>query len=107
MSAAQFAVYENNNPASRRLYPYLVDLQAELLADVLSTRLVAPIARAASIKRPIVGLTPVVRFQDADYVIDIPQMAAVVRKALGAPIGSLALYRSDLIRAIDRLVTGS
>lgn len=107
MSASHFAVHENKNPASRRLYPYLVDLQSELLAGVLSTRLVAPIARAASIKRPIVGLTPVVSFHGADYVIDIPQMAAVIRKTLGAPIGSLAAYRSDLVRAIDRLVTGS
>lgn len=65
------------------------------------------IARAASIKRPIVGLTPTVSFQGTDYVIDIPQMAAVIRKTLGAPVGSLAAYRSDLIRAIDRLVTGS
>lgn len=107
MSTAQFAVYANKNPASRRAYPYLVDLQSELLADVLSTRLVAPIARAASIEQPIVGLTPVVSFQGADYVIDIPQMAAVIRKTLGAPVGSLAAYRSDLIRAIDRLVTGN
>lgn len=107
MSASQFAVYDNKNASSRRLYPFLVDLQSELLADVLNTRLAAPIARAASIKRPIVGLTPVVSFQGTDYVIDIPQTAAIIRKALGAPVGSLAAYRSDLFRAIDRLVTGS
>ena len=107
MSPSQLSVYENKNPASRRLYPYLVDLQSELLADVLSTCLVAPVARAASIKQPIAGLNPVVSLQGADYVIDIPQMAAVIRKTLGTPVGSLAAYRSDLIRAIDRLVTGS
>jgi toxin CcdB len=107
MSSSQFAVFENRNPASRRLYPFLVDLQSELLADVLATRLVAPVARAPAIKRPIAELTPVVTFQGSDYVIDIPQMAAVFRKALGSPTGSLAAYRNDLVRAIDRLVTGS
>lgn len=104
---ASFAVFENRNPSSRRLYPYLVDLQSELLAEVLATRLVAPIARPALIKRPIAELTPVIHFRGADYVIDIPQMAAVVKKSLGAPIGSLEAYRSELIRAVDRLVTGS
>ena len=107
MISSPFAVFENSNPSSRRLYPFLVDLQSELLADVLATRLVAPIARAAFIKRPIAELTPVVTFQGSDYVVDIPQMAAVVSKTLGSPIGSLAPYRNDLIRAVDRLITGS
>ncbi len=107
MSASRFAVFENSNPSSRRLYPFLVDLQSELSADVLVTRLVAPIARGALIRRPIAELTPVVNFQGSDYVVDIPQMAAVISKTLGAPIGSLAAYRHDLMRAVDRLITGS
>ncbi|MCH4565418.1 CcdB family protein [Halomonas sp. EGI 63088] len=28
---AQFCVYENKNPASRRQYPYLLDIQSDLL----------------------------------------------------------------------------
>ena len=107
MASSQFAVFENRNPASRRLYPFVVDLQSELLADFLATRLVAPLARVAFIKRPIAELTPVVSFQGSDYVIDIPQMAAVVSKTLGSPMGSLAAYRNALIRAVDRLITGS
>jgi toxin CcdB len=107
MSSSQFSVFENRNAASRRRYPFLVDLQSDLLADVLATRLVAPVAKAAAIRRPIAALTPVVSFQGLDYVIDIPQMAAVLSKTLGSSIGSIAAYRGDLIRAIDRLVTGS
>jgi toxin CcdB len=107
MSSSAFSVFENTNPASRRLYPFLVDLQSALLADVLATRLVAPIAKTTFIKRPIAGLTPVVRFQGSDYVVDIPQMAAVIKKTLGPPIGSLETYRDDLIRAVDRLITGN
>lgn len=74
---------------------------------MLATSLVAPIARTTFIKRPIADLTPVVRFQGSDYVVDIPQMAAVVKKALGPPIGSLEAYRDELIRAVDRLITGN
>lgn len=38
----QFDVYENENPASRQRFPYLLDVQAELL-DSLGTRVIIPL----------------------------------------------------------------
>lgn len=107
MPTQAFDLYENKNPISRRQYPYLVDLQSPLLKDVLNTRLVAPVARASTIKLPIAVLTPVVRHEEDSLVVDIPQMAAVASKALGPRVGTLAEYRGVLIAAIDRLITGS
>jgi toxin CcdB len=107
MISSPFAVFENSNLSSRRLDPFIVDMQSDLLADVLATRLFAPLATVAFIKRPIAELTPVVTFRGSDYVVDIPQMAPVIGKTLGSPIGSLAAYRNDLIRAVDRLITGN
>jgi toxin CcdB len=41
----QFTLYENLSPASRKVYPYFVDIQSELL-ESLNSRLVIPLARA-------------------------------------------------------------
>jgi toxin CcdB len=107
MQRTQFALYENKDAASNRRYPYLIDLQTDLLADTLSTRLVAPLAKVAIIKAPIAGLTPVVTFENIKYAIDIPQMAAIRKSSLGSTVGSLANERLAIIGAIDRLITGS
>lgn len=107
MEKPQFTLYENKNSASRRQYPYLLDLQSDLLRQVLSTRLMAPLARTATAGEPIAGLTPLVAFKDIEYVIDIPQMAAIRKSMLGPAVGSLASHRDAIIRAIDRLITGN
>ena len=44
---ARFEVHSNLNRASRDRVPYLIDLQADLLA-ALRTRLVAPLVRPRS-----------------------------------------------------------
>jgi toxin CcdB len=103
----QFSLHENRDSAARRQYPYLIDLQTDLLSDVPGTRLVAPVARASAIKIPIAELTPLVTFASTEYIVDIPQMAAIRKKALGPAVGSLARQRHGIIRAIDRLITGS
>ena len=42
---AQFDVYLNPNAATRKIIPYLLDVQADLL-DTLSTRVVVPLILA-------------------------------------------------------------
>jgi toxin CcdB len=39
---AQFAVYRNKSPRSKSTYPFLVDVQSDLL-DELQTRVVIPL----------------------------------------------------------------
>ena len=42
----QFTVYRNKNPRSRATFPYLLDVQSDLL-DGLQTRVVIPLTKAA------------------------------------------------------------
>lgn len=57
---AQFTVYRNKNARTKSAYPYLVDVQSELLAN-LQTRVVVPLTKLTTLrKKPIKDLTPVV-----------------------------------------------
>ena len=44
---AQFDVYDNPHPESRRFVPYLVDVQSALISQ-LTTRLVMPLSRVGA-----------------------------------------------------------
>lgn len=105
MTHAQFQLYKNRHPKARAAYPLLVNLQNDLMS-ALQTRLIAPLAKATGLKQPMSEVTPTVRVDDVDYVVVIPLMAALSRSELGAPIGSLSHYRTELVRAIDQLITG-
>ncbi len=100
---AQFDLHRNPKGGA---YPLLVDVQADLLAN-LATRVVVPLT---SVKRhgarPITRLNPVVRIGTVDYVVVFQELAAVPTSALGDVVGSLASRRADLVAAIDLLFTG-
>ena len=40
----QFSVYKNKNPKTRSSYPYLVDVQSDLLSDI-GTRVIVPLVK--------------------------------------------------------------
>src|SRR5579863_3624990 len=103
---AQFAVYKNRNPRTRATFPFLVDVQTELL-DELQTRVVIPLTKAASLTRkPLRHLTPAVTFDGAAYVLMTPQLAGVARSELGDPVGSVSRQRHDILAALDFLLAG-
>jgi toxin CcdB len=102
----QFSVYRNKNPKSRSTYPYLVDVQSDLLSD-LSTRVVVPLAkRTASTKRPIKTLMPVVSVDGQQFMMMVPLLAGIGRGELGTPVASAAQYRGEVVAALDFLITG-
>ena len=103
---AQFTVYRNPNPASRRRVPLLLDVQADLLED-LATRVVVPLMPASPRKPTAVKrLMPVVTVDGQRYVLVTPQIAGINRKALGAAVGDLAANRAEIVAALDLLLTG-
>jgi toxin CcdB len=102
----QFSVYKNKNPTSRSAYPYLVDIQSDLLRD-LNTRVVVPLVKMTALgKKPIQHLTPIVEVDGQKYLMLMPQLAGISVKDLGARVGSVAKQRNDIVGAIDFLVTG-
>lgn len=83
----------------------VVVLQADLL-DGLRTRVVAPLVPAASVGRVLPSLNPVVTVGETAYLV-MPQLAATLTLAeLGETVGSLAMMRNPIIRALDALLSG-
>jgi toxin CcdB len=103
---AQFGVYRNKSPRSKSTYPYLVDVQSDLL-DELQTRVVIPLTKASALaKRPLSNLTPALRFDGEAYLLMTPLLAGVARTDLGSSTGTLADQRQMIVAAIDFLLMG-
>lgn len=103
---AQFDVFRNRDPKGRGAYPYLIDLQADLLSE-LATRVVAPLAPATANKSRLLGaLTPVVSVEGKRYAMVTPQLAGIEAKQLGTKVTNLSARRDEIVAALDLLVTG-
>ena len=97
--AAQFDLYRTPDGV------LVVVLQADLL-DGLSTRVVAPLVPAGSVGRPLPALNPVVTLGESRWLV-MPQLAATLTlPELGDRVGSLAMMRDAIIRALDALLSG-
>ena len=103
---AQFHAYENPNKASRKAYPYLLDIQSDLLADLRTTVVVplmpADLAAGAAISR----LTPLVSFGGKSWVALTPQITGIDRRLIGKSAANLTRYRAELVAALDFLISG-
>jgi toxin CcdB len=103
---AQFTVYRNKSARSKAVFPFLVDVQSDLLED-LQTRVVVPLCKAAALnKRPLTQLTPILQFEDDHYVLMTPELAGIARADLGATAGSLAGFRELILATMDFLTVG-
>lgn len=102
----QLDVYRNKNSATRELYPLLVDVQAELLAD-LQTRVVVPLTQSRTLmKRPLSILMPIVQVAADEFVLVTPELAGISKSALGARVANIEPQRDVVIAALDLLITG-
>ena len=100
---AQFDLFRH---ARNTRYPFLLDVQADLLRD-LATRVVAPLTAVKRLRgSPISRLNPIVEVEGAGYAVLFQEMAAVPVSALGASAGHLRARRAELIAALDLLFTG-
>jgi toxin CcdB len=99
---AQFDVHRNPGGGE---FPFVVDVQSELLAT-LSTRIVVPMTRKTRHAKLITRLNPVATVRGVDYVLVVQEMAAIPTTALGEVVGSLKARRAELVAAIDMLFTG-
>ncbi len=103
---AQFGVYRNKSPRSKSTFPFLVEVQSDLL-DELQTRVVIPLTKCTALaKRPLSNLTPAIKFDGETYTLMTPQLAGVARSDLGSSTGTLADQREVIVAAIDFLLMG-
>ena len=102
----QFVVYRNRNTSSAGLYPFLVNVQSELIRD-MDTRVVIPLFRAPS-KRPPApdGLSPLFKLDGEMFVLMTPMIASVDASVLGAEVHDLSPERANIMAALDMLISG-
>lgn len=101
---AQFDVYPNPNRKIAGDIPYVVDVQADFLAD-LPTRVLIPLARLAAMA-PSPNLNPVVVVGGEQLAVMTNHLVSLPANVLAASVASLAEHRYDILNAVDFLFTG-
>lgn len=103
---AQFKVYENPNEATHQTYPYLLDIQSNLL-DELRTTVVIPLSPASTAgAATLTKLCPTVEIEGETFIAVTQQIAGIDRKYVGREICDLASQRAEIIGAMDFLISG-
>lgn len=102
---ARFSVHRNLAGRGTADTPFLLDVQADLLAD-LHTRVVVPLRLAASVPRPARHLQPRFTVAGVDVVMDTPALVGAPAGVLGERVGDLRAQAEVVTGALDFLFTG-
>ncbi len=103
---AQFMVYANRHPVSRKQFPYFVDIQSNLLRD-LPTTVVIPLCDPTSVAgKALTRLCPLLEISGQSWLAMTPQLAGIERKQLGDAVTDVSAYRDVLLAAIDFITSG-
>lgn len=103
---SQFDVYINPSKNSRAAFPFIVDIQNVLLADI-KTRIVIPLGKLSHFNHERMhGLTPLVEYENDKFILLTPQIASIPSNLLKKPVGSLAHLRNEIVSSLDFAITG-
>jgi toxin CcdB len=102
----QFDVYRNPSPRMRDQYPFVVDVQSDLLGS-LATRMVVPLAvtQLASSDVPR-SLCPVFQVQGLQLMLLPFEAAPIPKRLLKTEVQSLKRFASDIVAAMDAVMSG-
>lgn len=101
----QFKGYDNPSKASKRAYPYLLDIQSNLLED-LSTIVIPLCSMHFAEKAVITKLCPVLEVRSELFVALTQQVAGINKNTLGKEVCDLSHYRAEIITALDFIISG-
>lgn len=103
---SQFSVYRNDDKATKKIYPYFLNVQNDLL-DELNSRVVIPFSTPGSIKhRDAKKLCPLIEINDKEFVLLTHQITTVPESLLKTQVTEVTTFRAEIISAIDLLFTG-
>lgn len=102
----QFCAYKNPNPDTRTQYPYLLNIQSDLLSGLRTTVVIplAPTRMAAAMS--LSRLNPTFVIGGEGFTAITQDMAGIDRNQLGAQVCDLSAYRSDIVAAVDFALAG-
>ena len=101
---AQFDVYENPNSGSKEIYPFMLNVETDQLG-VLDTTVVVPLCRLETLKKPARHLNPVFTVQEEMYCMLKQPISGISNKNVGEKITNLSSCRSEILAALDFLIT--
>ena len=102
---AQFDVYLNPNAETRKVIPYLLNVQSDLL-DTLATRVVVPLVLAEEMGLAAKQLNPQFKVKGEAVVMSTAELAGIPNRSLGDKVASLKSKRDEIIAALGLLFTG-
>lgn len=102
----QFCAYKNPNPGTQARYPYLLDIQSDLLSELRTTVVIplSPTRIVASVS--LSRLNPVFVLGGEGFTAMTQDIAGVDRNQLGALAYDLSESRAEIISAVDFLLAG-
>jgi len=102
----QFDVYDNPSPRMRDQYPFVVDIQSNLLSS-LATRMVVPLAvTSLAAKELPQRLCPVFTVRRKNLMLVPFEAAPLDKRLLKTEIASIRDRASDIIAAMDAVMSG-
>ncbi len=103
---SQFTVYKNKNSKTKKTFPYLLDIQSDLL-DEIRTTIVIPLGKYSTVKDQVITkLCPIIEIDGAKYAAITQQLAGIDRTLLGTEVTNISDYRAEFIDAIDLIISG-
>ncbi len=102
----QFDVFDNPSPRMRDVYPYVVDVQSDLLS-ALVTRMVVPLAVTALAANMLPRqLCPIITVNGKSLMLVPYEAAALDKRLLKAEIASIRSQSHAIIAAMDAVLSG-
>lgn len=103
---AQFFAYKNPNPATRAQYPYLLDIQSDLLSELRTTVVIPLTPSKLAAPMSLTRLNPNIVIDGKSFTVMTQEIAGVDRNQLGAQAYNLSSYRAEIIAALDFVLSG-
>ncbi|RVU34319.1 plasmid maintenance protein CcdB [Rheinheimera riviphila] len=103
---SQFVAYRNDNPATNHRYPYLLDIQSDLLSELKTTVVIPLSPTGVALAKHFSRLNPFFTIEGANVIALTQDIAGISRTMLGAQVCDLSEYRSEIIDAVDFVLSG-
>ena len=102
----QFDVFDNPSPRMREVYPYVVDVQSDLLS-ALATRMVVPLAVTTLAAKDLPRrLCPVLTVNGQSLMLVPFEAAPLDKRLLRTEVTSVRDRSHEIIAAMDSVLSG-